>query len=108
MQQLEQQNHALQQQAQQLQQQLGSPAPKAAMYGQRRLSCGPSINTMAGGAAAADDQVAAHGAQLVGMPGGRSMAARLSKLEHQVEALISTAASTEVRSHLGATLVPAL
>jgi hypothetical protein len=89
----------LQQQGQQLQQQLGSPAPsnKYAAYSQHRPSSGTYVSIMSAGASTAED--AGQAAMPVqGMPGGRSMAARLTKLEQQVDALASTSAATEVRT----------
>jgi hypothetical protein len=96
---LEAQGQVLQQQGQQLQQQLGSPAPKAGIQGQHRLSSGCNMSVLAGGNGAADNGAAVPGAQHAGMPGGRSMAARLSKLEQQVDGLSLTAAHAEVYAY---------
>jgi hypothetical protein len=99
MQQLEAQNTMLQQQGQQLQQQLGSPAPtnKYAAYSQHRPSSGTYVSIMSAGASTAEDAGQA-ALPVHGMPGGRSMAARLTKLEQQVDSLASTSAATEVRT----------
>jgi hypothetical protein len=95
-QQLEAQGHLLQQQGRQLQQQLGSP------HGQGQHKPDMCMSIMAAGALAAADDTAlaarpAHNTVPMGMPGGRSMAARLSKLEQRVDSLTAAAASTEVR-----------
>lgn len=97
-QQLEAQGRSLQQQGQQLQQQLGSPAQtRSILHGQHRPASTTYMSiTSAGGMSTADDpaagsaQAAGHGA------GGRSMAARLSKLEQQVDNLTATASNTAV------------
>jgi hypothetical protein len=87
-----------------LQQQLGSPAPThraGGAHGQHRLTSGPVASIMQAGAGstAVDDATAVHAVQHAGLPGSRSMAARLSKLEQQMEALTATTASTEVIDH---------
>lgn len=99
-QQLESQGRSLQQQGQQLQQQLGSPAQsRSILHGQHRPASSTYMSiTSAGGMSTADDP-AAGSAQAVGhgaAPGGRSMAARLSKLEQQVDNLTATASNTAV------------
>lgn len=97
MQQLEAQNTMLQQQGQQLQQQLGSPPSNK--HSTHRPSSTAYLSIMGGGVSTAED--AGQAAPLVAMPsmpGGKSMAARLTKLEQQVDALTTTATAAEVRT----------
>lgn len=99
---VEQRVQQLEAQGSVLQQQLGTPAPThraGSAHGQHRLTSGPITSIMQAGvcSTAADDVAAVHVMQHAGLPGGRSMAARLSKLEQQVEALTGAAASTEVK-----------
>jgi hypothetical protein len=101
MQQLEAQGQALQQHSQQLQLQLGSPAhTKSAGNAQQKPLGGTFMSIMSGtaGGPSTADEPAARSAQgpHAGLPGGRTMAARLSRLEQQVETLAAVAADSEV------------